>query len=51
MGNFFKAAFALFIVAFVVDASMWHGYYRERYGHRIHAFATDVTDGSWANPG
>jgi len=46
----FKAAIALFVLAFLVDATMWHGHYRTHYGHRIHAIATGITDGSWANP-
>ncbi len=48
MATFFKTAFVLFILAFVVDATMWHGRYRERYGHRLHAAATSIADGSWA---
>jgi hypothetical protein len=50
MATFVKTVIALLVVAFVVDATMWHGYYRERYGRRIHAAATSVSDGSWAAP-
>ncbi len=46
----FKALIVLFVLAFIVDATMWHGYYRTRYGHRLHAAATGITDGSWASP-
>jgi hypothetical protein len=46
----FKALIVLFVLAFIVDATMWHGYYRTRFGHRLHTAATGITDGSWASP-
>jgi hypothetical protein len=34
-----KAFIVLFVVMFVFDATAWHGYYRNKYGARLHAAA------------
>jgi hypothetical protein len=47
----FKALVGLFIVAFCVDAALWHGYYRERYGAHLHSAAQRVSGLNWYGMG
>jgi hypothetical protein len=47
----FKAFIFVFIVAFAVDATVYHGEYRQRYGAHLHAAASRVSDLDWSGLG